>query len=168
MSLQWVGVGAYIFEFDLRGGEGGGALLCEACRSLTFSAFSMGAHSRWVLIRGWALIPKKYLIQTNTSFSDQDRGDLWFSEAFTAEKMKPPHPQLGELDNKKLLLLFKENNPNIKPCIEMMQLLLYQINWPTILDLERVGTGPCSQPISRFAGSNFLRFSSGSSSSNVK
>ena len=29
----------------------------------------------------------------------------------------------------------------------MMQLLLYQINWPTILDLESVGTGPSSHPI---------------------
>ena len=29
----------------------------------------------------------------------------------------------------------------------MMQLLLYQINWPAILDLERVGTGPSSYPI---------------------
>ena len=31
------------------GGEGGGRLL-------TFSAFRMGAYSRWALIRGWALI----------------------------------------------------------------------------------------------------------------
>ena len=31
------------------GGGGGGRLL-------TFSAFSMGAYSRWALIRGWALI----------------------------------------------------------------------------------------------------------------
>ena len=29
----------------------------------------------------------------------------------------------------------------------MMQLLLYQINWPAILDLESVGTGPSSYPI---------------------
>ena len=29
----------------------------------------------------------------------------------------------------------------------MMQLLLYQISWPTILDLESVGTGPSSHPI---------------------
>ena len=28
-----------------------------------------------------------------------------------------------------------------------MQLLLYQINWPAILDLESVGTGPSSDPI---------------------
>ena len=37
-----VGVGAY--------------LLFEAGRLLTFSAFRMGAYSRWALIRGWVLI----------------------------------------------------------------------------------------------------------------
>ena len=30
--------------------------LFEAGRLLTFSAFRMGAYSRWALIRGWALI----------------------------------------------------------------------------------------------------------------
>ena len=34
---------------SLLGGGGGGRLL-------TFSAFRMGAYSRWALIRGWALI----------------------------------------------------------------------------------------------------------------
>ena len=29
----------------------------------------------------------------------------------------------------------------------MMQLLLYQINWPAILELESAGTGPSSHPI---------------------
>ena len=38
------------------GGGGGGGRLFEAGRLLTFSAFSMGAYSRWALIRGWALI----------------------------------------------------------------------------------------------------------------
>ena len=39
------------------GGEvGWGGCLFEAGRLLTFSAFSMGAYSRWALIRGWALI----------------------------------------------------------------------------------------------------------------
>ena len=33
-----------------------GGRLFEAGRLLTFSAFSMGAYSRWALIRGWALI----------------------------------------------------------------------------------------------------------------
>ena len=37
-------------------GWGGGGCLFEAGRLLTFSAFSMSAYSRWVLIRGWALI----------------------------------------------------------------------------------------------------------------
>ena len=37
-------------------GGGGGGRLFEAGRLLTFSAFRMGAYSRWVLIRGWALI----------------------------------------------------------------------------------------------------------------
>ena len=44
----------------------------------------------------------------------------------------------------------------------MMQLLLlYQINWPTILDLESVGTGPSSHPILLLFWGNFLCFSSG-------
>ena len=33
-----------------------GGRLFEAGRLLTFSAFKMGAYSRWALIRGWALI----------------------------------------------------------------------------------------------------------------
>ena len=33
-----------------------GERLFEAGRLLTFSAFRMGAYSRWALIRGWALI----------------------------------------------------------------------------------------------------------------
>ena len=37
-------------------GRGWGARLFEAGRLLTFSAFRMGAYSRWALIRGWALI----------------------------------------------------------------------------------------------------------------
>ena len=37
------------------GGVGGGRLF-EGGRLLTFSAFGMGASSRWALIRGWALI----------------------------------------------------------------------------------------------------------------
>ena len=35
---------------------GWGGHLFEAGRLLTFSAFRMGAYSRWALIRGWALI----------------------------------------------------------------------------------------------------------------
>ena len=33
-----------------------GGCLLEAGRLLPFSAFRMGAYSRWALIRGWALI----------------------------------------------------------------------------------------------------------------
>ena len=36
--------------------SGRGGRLFEAGRLLTFSAFRMGAYSRWALIRGWALI----------------------------------------------------------------------------------------------------------------
>ena len=35
---------------------GWGGRLFEAGCLLTFSAFGMGAYSRWALIRGWALI----------------------------------------------------------------------------------------------------------------
>ena len=37
------------------GGVGGGRLF-EGGRLLTFSAFRMGAYSKWALIRGWAVI----------------------------------------------------------------------------------------------------------------
>ena len=52
-------------KFTLLGGVGVGALLSLSGigkevgwggRLLTFSAFRMGAYSRWELIRGWALI----------------------------------------------------------------------------------------------------------------
>ena len=35
---------------------GWGGHLFEAGRLLTFSAYRMGAYSRWTLIQGWALI----------------------------------------------------------------------------------------------------------------
>ena len=41
MGGRWVGWGGRVFE--------AGCLL-------TFSAFSMGAYSRWALIRDWALV----------------------------------------------------------------------------------------------------------------
>ena len=47
-----VGLSAYL---SLIGRRRGGRLL-EAGRLLNFSAFRMGAYSRWALIRGWALI----------------------------------------------------------------------------------------------------------------
>ena len=44
---------------------GWGGRLFEAGRLLTFSAFRMGAYSRWALIRSWALnrINTVYLFQ---------------------------------------------------------------------------------------------------------
>ena len=45
----------YILLEFLWEGVGWGGRLFEAER-LIFSAFRMGAHSRWALIRGWALI----------------------------------------------------------------------------------------------------------------
>ena len=47
-SIGWGGGGAYL---SLIGAGGGGGR-----RLLTFSAFRMGAYSKWRLIRGWALI----------------------------------------------------------------------------------------------------------------
>ena len=44
--------------------------LFKAGRLLTFSAFRMGAYSRWALIRGWALIR----INTVTYFTSSLRG----------------------------------------------------------------------------------------------
>ena len=46
-------------------GWGGGGRLFEAGRLLTFSAFRMGAYSRWALVRSWALI------RINTVFLEQ-------------------------------------------------------------------------------------------------
>ena len=43
------------FQSHYRSSRWGGRLF-EAGRLLTFSAFRMGAYSRWALIRGWALI----------------------------------------------------------------------------------------------------------------
>ena len=47
-----------LFQFEWEGE--GGWVLFEAWRLFTFSAFIMSAYSRWVLIRGWELIPNKY------------------------------------------------------------------------------------------------------------
>ena len=47
-------------------GVGWGGRLFEAGRLLTFSAFRMGAYSRWALIRGWTLSrinnPVRYML----------------------------------------------------------------------------------------------------------
>ena len=46
------------------GGRWGGRLF-EAGRLLTFSAFRMGAYSRWALIQGWALIRINTVLESN-------------------------------------------------------------------------------------------------------
>ena len=58
LSLSWIGSGV-----------GCGGRLFEAGRLLTFSAFRMGAYSRWALIRGWALIR----INTVTAFMKESK-----------------------------------------------------------------------------------------------
>ena len=58
--IQFFGGGVVVVVFLSLSGSGRevgwGWSLFEAGRLLTFSAFRMGAHSRWALIRGWALI----------------------------------------------------------------------------------------------------------------
>jgi len=51
-----VGVVAYLSLSGSGREVGWGGRLFEAGRLLTFSAFRMGAYSRWALIRGWTLI----------------------------------------------------------------------------------------------------------------
>ena len=51
-----VGVVAYLSLSASGRKVGCGGRLFEVGRLLTFSAFRMGAYSRWALIRGWALI----------------------------------------------------------------------------------------------------------------
>ena len=51
-----MGLVAYLSLSESGREVGWGGLLFEAGRLLTFSAFRMGAYSRWALIRGWALI----------------------------------------------------------------------------------------------------------------
>ena len=53
-SVFW-GVSYYLLLEFLWEGVGWGGRLFEAERLLNFSAFRMGAYSRWALIRGWAL-----------------------------------------------------------------------------------------------------------------
>ena len=51
-----VGVGTLLSLSEIGREVGCGGCLFEAGHLLTFSAFRMGAYSRWALIRGWALI----------------------------------------------------------------------------------------------------------------
>ena len=55
MKVGEVGVGALLSLSGI-GREVWWGGLFEVGRLLTFSAFRMGVYSRWVLIRGWALI----------------------------------------------------------------------------------------------------------------
>ena len=72
-------------------GGGGGGRLFEAGRLLTFSAFRMGAYSRWALIRGWALI------RINTVYGfflfGRPETSAGFAISLNVEniKMKPPY-----------------------------------------------------------------------------
>ena len=60
--IQFWGMGGWDgrfieFEWEWDGKKvGWGGRLFEAGHLLTFSAFRVGAYSRWALIRGWALI----------------------------------------------------------------------------------------------------------------
>ena len=51
-----MGLVAYLSLSESGREVGWGGRLFEAGRLLTFSAFRMGAYSRWALIRGWVLI----------------------------------------------------------------------------------------------------------------
>ena len=58
--IQFLGGGVVVVAYLSLSGSGRkvgwGGRLFEAGRLLTFSAFRMGAYSRWALIRGWVLI----------------------------------------------------------------------------------------------------------------
>ena len=71
----WVGVA---------GMWGGGGRLFERGRLLTFSAFRMGAYSRWALIRGWALIRINTVFANRLSFSEVIR---WYFAYVKREKI---------------------------------------------------------------------------------
>ena len=65
-----------------------GGHLFEAGRLLTFSAFRMGAYSRWALIRGWALIR----INTVLVNKKQVNFDFMLTEGAENEMLVlPPH-----------------------------------------------------------------------------
>ena len=54
-----------------------GGRLFEAGRLLTFSAFRMGACSRWALIRGWALIRINTVVAATTFRTPSPTFALW-------------------------------------------------------------------------------------------
>ena len=58
-----------LFEFEWEGeGLGGGGRLFEAGHLLTFSTVRIGAYSRRVLTRGWALIRINTVSQLHCSY----------------------------------------------------------------------------------------------------
>ena len=68
---------------SLIGRRRGGRLL-EAGRLLNFSAFRMGAYSRWALIRGWALIRINTVLQRSIP---QNTGQAETASTLRLEKM---------------------------------------------------------------------------------
>ena len=70
-------------------GGGGGGRLFEAGRLLTFSAFKMGAYSRWALIRGWALIRiNTVMIAAIAEKVNKDQRDPCLTTSFTPVQFK--------------------------------------------------------------------------------
>ena len=68
--MDGVGVGALLSLSWIRREVGWGGCLFEAGCLLTFSAFRMGAYSRWALIRGWALIRINTVSQVKRTSQD--------------------------------------------------------------------------------------------------
>ena len=67
---------------------------------------------------------------TNTSFSEQYRGDFWFSESFRDEKMKPSIHSKESWITKSFCCFFKENNPNKAsvPVVQRLNSAIHRIN----------------------------------------
>ena len=88
-------------------GRGRGGRLFEARRLLTFSAFRMGAYSRWALIRGWALI--RINTVRRTSF------------VYKTSRLVRIYLLISALNKRVLLFssgkLFYKNNRKLFPCV---------------------------------------------------
>ena len=56
------------------------------------------------------------------------------------------------------LVCFIKKTTQTKPSIEIMELLLHQVSWPAILDLEGMGSGPSFRPILLFFAGIFRVF----------
>ena len=68
-----MGVVAYLSLSGSGRKVGCGGRLFEVGRLLTFSAFRMGAYSRWALIRGWALIRINTVVDLNYAQKKRSR-----------------------------------------------------------------------------------------------